>query len=83
MDKHFTYKTHNVCSQEISFDLIDGHIWNIHFEGGCTGNTQGVAMLADGMTAEEVIRRCEGIDCHGGHSCPDELAKAVREAIAE
>lgn len=83
MDKHVTYKTHGVCAQSISFDLIDGRVWNIQFDGGCRGNTTGVAALADGMKAEDVIRRCAGIDCHAGNSCPNELAKALKEALGE
>ena len=83
MEKHVTYRTSGVCSKQIDFDLIDGCVKNVRFLGGCRGNTQGVAALADGMKAEEVIRRCAGIDCHDGNSCPNELAKAVRQAISE
>ena len=50
------------------------------FEGGCPGNTQGVAALVRGMKAEEVIARCQGIQCRNGTSCPDQLARALRTA---
>ena len=34
------------------------------------------------MPVEEVIRRLDGIDCRGrGTSCPNELAKALRENL--
>lgn len=84
MDKHYTYKTNGaVCAGEISFDLVDGRLFNVVFHGGCRGNTQGVAALAEGMTTEDVIKRLKGIDCHGGNSCPDQLVQAVQACLAE
>ncbi|MBQ6117117.1 MAG: TIGR03905 family TSCPD domain-containing protein [Oscillospiraceae bacterium] len=82
-DQHVVYKTEGVCASEISFDIVDGAVFNIKFEGGCRGNTQGVAALAEGLPAEDVIRRCKGIDCHGGQSCPNELVKAIEQAMNE
>jgi hypothetical protein len=32
---------------------------------------------------EELISRLEGTQCRGGTSCPDQLAKAVKEALAQ
>ena len=83
MEKHFVYKTSGVCSREINFDLVDGCVKNVVFVGGCRGNTQGVAALAEGMQAEEIIRRCSGINCRDGNSCPNELAKAVQQCLAQ
>lgn len=75
--KH-TYKTKGVCAQLITFDLEDGIVSNIKFLGGCSGNTQGVAKLAEGMKAEELVAKLSGIRCgFKGTSCPDQLAKAV------
>ena len=50
-----TYKvpTRGVCSRSVSFDLEEGVVRNVRFEGGCSGNTQGVAALVEGMEAEE------------------------------
>ena len=49
---------------------------------GCMGNTQGVARLVEGMDVNEAISRMKGIDCNGrGTSCPDQLAKALEQAI--
>ncbi len=43
------------------------------------GNTQGIAALVEGMKTEDVIARCEGIQCgFRGTSCPDQLAKALK-----
>ncbi len=81
--KH-TYKTKNTCSQAIEFELEDGIVRNIRFKGGCMGNTQGVAALAEGMKAEEVIKRCKNIQCgFRGTSCPDQLAAALEIAMQE
>ena len=51
-----TYKTKGVCAQGIEFEIDDNKkVHNIKFTGGCSGNTQGVAHLAEGMDANEVI----------------------------
>lgn len=78
------YRTRGTCSREITFDLEDGIVKNIRFQGGCNGNTKGIATLAEGMEATEVIRRLKGLDCNGrGTSCPDQLAKAVEQALQD
>ena len=76
------YKTSGVCSSAIEFELDDQKkIHNVKFQGGCSGNTQGVARLVEGMEAEEAIRRLEGIRCGvRPTSCPDQLSKALKEA---
>ena len=80
----YSYRPNGVCSRMISFDIEDGTVKNIKFTGGCSGNTQGVASLAEGMKADEIIERLSGIRCgFKGTSCPDQLAKAVEEAIAQ
>lgn len=81
---NYTHMNRGTCSRAVSFDINDGIVTNIQFVGGCNGNTQGVAALAEGMKAEDIIAKCEGIDCNGrGTSCPDQLAKAVKEAISK
>ena len=78
-----TYRTKGTCARSISLDIIDRCVTNVKFEGGCGGNTQGVARLVEGMPAEEAIRRMEGIRCgFKPTSCPDQLAKAIKEALA-
>ena len=81
--RQFTYQPHGVCSQRISFEL-DNHdvVHNVKFLGGCAGNTQGVATLAEGRPATELIKLLKNIDCHGrGTSCPDQLATALEQAL--
>ena len=80
----YNYTPKGVCSVNIAFDIEDGIVRNIEFTKGCNGNTQGVSRLAEGMAADELIRRLEGINCgNKGTSCPDQLAKAVRAALAQ
>ena len=74
------YKTSGVCSSAIDFDVEDGRVKNVRFTGGCNGNTHGVSRLVEGMLVEEVISRLEGIRCgFRSTSCPDQLAKALKE----
>ncbi|MCI8551264.1 MAG: TIGR03905 family TSCPD domain-containing protein [Lachnospiraceae bacterium] len=75
-----TYKTRGVCSREIRFEIENNKIKAVEFVGGCAGNTQGVARLIEGMDVDEAIQRIDGIDCAGrGTSCPDQLAKALKQ----
>ena len=75
-----TYKTRGVCSREIRFDIDGNTIKTVQFVGGCSGNTQRVARLIEGMDIDEAIQRIDGIDCGGrGTSCPDQLARALKE----
>ena len=77
------YRTHGTCSQAILVELNPDHvIQSVEFIGGCSGNTQGVAILVKGMKAEDAIERIEGIHCgEKSTSCPDQLAKALRLAL--
>lgn len=76
------YTPKGVCSRKITAEVEDGIVKSVVFTGGCNGNTQGVARLAQGMKAEDVIARLENVDCGGrGTSCPDQLAKALKQAL--
>lgn len=78
------YKTKGVCSQEIHVELDGDVVKNVTFVGGCSGNTQGVASLVKGMKAEEAISRLEGIRCGvRPTSCPDQLSKALKQALGK
>lgn len=75
-----TYKTRGVCSRAINIEVENGVILQVSFEGGCSGNTQGVAALAKGMRVEDAIKKLEGIKCgFKNTSCPDQLAMALKE----
>lgn len=75
------YMTKGVCSRAIDIEVEDGVILDVRFEGGCSGNTQGVAALVIGMKVEDAISKIKGIKCgFKTTSCPDQLAKALEEA---
>lgn len=79
----YSYKTQGTCSQEILFDIEGNIIKSVEFIGGCSGNTQGVARLVEGMRVEDAIARMEGIRCGARPtSCPDQLAKAFKKYLA-
>ncbi|NLK75890.1 MAG: TIGR03905 family TSCPD domain-containing protein [Clostridiales bacterium] len=76
------YKTSGVCSKEIKFEINpdDETIKAVHFTGGCSGNTSGLSNLLVGMKVDEVIKRLDGVTCGvRSTSCPDQLAKALKE----
>ncbi len=78
------YRPHGVCAQMIRVEVENDIVQNVQFLGGCSGNTQGVSSLVKGMNVHEAISRMEGITCGNKKtSCPDQLAKALRLAIAE
>lgn len=79
--KEFTYTTKGTCSRAIEVTVDDNSvITSVKFVGGCSGNTQGVAALVKGMTVSEAIARLEGIKCGPRPtSCPDQLARALKE----
>ena len=80
----YNYTTKGVCSRQISFDLEDGIIKNVSFVGGCNGNLKGICSLVEGVNAEEVIKRLNGIKCgNKDSSCPDQLAIAIKNALAQ
>ena len=76
------YKPTGVCSKEINIELDGDVIKSVKFTGGCSGNTQGVAALVAGMKVSDAISRLEGMRCGIREtSCPDQLAKALKQAI--
>lgn len=78
------YTTHGTCSRLINLEIDDnGKVTNVEFVGGCDGNTKGIAQLVKGMDAQEAADRLAGIRCgYKPTSCPDQLAQALREALA-
>ena len=74
-----TFKTRGTCSRAINFAVAGDRIKSVQFVGGCSGNTQGIAKLVQGMDVNDAIARLQGIDCNGrGTSCPDQLATALK-----
>lgn len=79
---HISYRPKGVCSQLMEIDVENGIIEKVDVKGGCSGNLQGISSLLVGMKAEEAIARMEGIRCgFKDTSCPDQLAKALKNCI--
>ena len=78
--KHYTYKTHGTCSTEINFDIENNKVYNVKFTNGCNGNLKGIGKLVEGEDIDTVISKLEGTTCNMKQtSCPDQLAKALKE----
>ena len=74
------FRPHGVCSQLIRVDVEDNIVKNVEFIGGCSGNTQGVATLVEGMKVDDVIKKLSSIKCgFKNTSCPAQLAEALKE----
>ena len=72
------YKTKELVPVKLNLRQKNGILTDIHFVGGCQGNTTGVAALAKGLPIDEVIDKLSGIQCgFRGTSCPDQLSKAL------
>ncbi len=80
----YTYRPKGVCSQQMNITVEDGRVQNLEVLGGCDGNLKGIGRLIAGMPVDEVISRLEGIRCgYKDTSCPDQLAKALKQMKAE
>ena len=79
----YQYKPSGVCARGIAVELDGGVIRSVDFNGGCAGNLAGISRLVEGMRAEEVIAKFKGTRCGSkATSCPDQLARALEEAMA-
>ena len=77
----YEYTPKGVCSRKMIIEIDDGIVTDVQIMGGCNGNLKGISSLVTGMPVDEVISRLEGISCgFKGTSCPDQLAKALKEA---
>ena len=79
------YNTKGTCSVGFNVELQPDHtIKKVEFIGDFSGTTQGVASLVQGMKAEDAIARLKGIRCGSkATSCPDQLSRALEEAMKE
>ena len=76
------FRPRGVCSQLMRVEVENGIIKQVEVKGGCNGNLKGISSLIVGMDAREAISRMEGIRCgFKPTSCPDQLAKALRECL--
>ena len=78
----YKFKTRGVCASYINFDLNDGIVSSVSFQGGCNGNLRAISKLVEGMDAERVISILRGNLCgFKNTSCADQLAIALRGAL--
>ena len=76
MSKSFEFPNVGTCSKLT--------IESIEVVGGCNGNLKGISRLLKGMKAEDAIERMEGTTCGPRPtSCPDQIAKNLKKALAE
>lgn len=81
------YKMTGTCASSVSFDLDEnGVVKSCSFAGGCPGNTVGVARLAVGRKAADLVASLKGVPCprSGGRtSCPDQFARALEAELGK
>lgn len=77
-------KNQGTCSVLTRVDLADDHtIRKVEVMGGCNGNLKGICQLLAGMKAEDAIQRMKGTTCGPRPtSCPDQISRALEEALA-
>ena len=81
---HYSYKTRGTCSYLINFDIDDGKLGGISFEGGCDGNLKAISKLLEGADARATADTLRGNLCgRRGTSCADQLARAIDKAMAD
>ena len=80
----FTYQPKGVCSRLFEIAVEDDKVVSLNVIGGCNGNLQGIGRLIAGMPVDEVISRLDGIRCgFKDTSCPDQIARALKEIKGE
>lgn len=80
----YQYTPKGVCPALIEFELDGDVVHNVQYTGGCSGNTQAVSKLVEGMTVDEIASRIEGIRCgFKDTSCGDQLVKGLKEALGK
>lgn len=76
------FQPEGVCARRMLIQVEEGIVTDLQVQGGCSGNLQGIARLVKGLPVEEVIARLEGIRCGvKPTSCPDQLARALKQAL--
>ena len=81
---HYDYLTQGVCASTLEFDIEDGKLHGVAFDGGCNGNLKAIGKLLEGADAREAADTLRGNTCgFRPTSCADQLAKAIDEALAE
>jgi len=78
----YDYIPRGVCARRISFEIENGIVSNVEFQGGCNGNLKAIAKLVEGKKADEISELLSGNTCGMKNtSCADQLAKALKAAV--
>ena len=78
------FKPQGVCAKVIQVIIEDNKINKVTFVGGCQGNAKGISALVEGMDINEVITKLDEIACgNKATSCPDQLAKCLKEYLGK
>lgn len=77
----YRYKPNGVCSIEMIFDIDENDmVKDLKVIGGCNGNLKGISSLITGMKIDDIILKLSDIKCgYKDTSCPDQIAKALKE----
>lgn len=79
----YEYHPTGICAKTITVDVENGILKGVNFQGGCDGNHKGLIALSVGNNLEELSKKLKGITCGlRSTSCPDQLVKAMEEAIS-
>ncbi|MDE7395369.1 MAG: TIGR03905 family TSCPD domain-containing protein [Clostridiales bacterium] len=75
-----SFRPSKTCCRQIIFDVDENDVLtDVKFINGCSGNLQGIAKLAVGQNIDVLIEKLSGIICRDRTSCPDQLARALKE----
>ena len=78
------YQTKGTCSEQIHIEIENDIIRYVKFVKGCPGLTQALERMLIGVGVQDAIRKLDGIQClEKGTSCPDQLAKALKQYVSE
>jgi len=79
-----TFAPMGICPNKIHFEIKNGLVHNVKFDGGCPGNLQAISRLVEGMPAAKVAELLKGVTCGSkSTSCSDQLAQALEKASHE
>lgn len=78
----YSYRTKGTCSTQIDLEINDDIITNVKFYGGCNGNLKAIPILVDGMTVDDIEKKCSGIICgFKKTSCADPAGSCSKGSI--
>ena len=80
-----------VCCQWIKITIDEtednkemNKVKRILFLGGCPGNSLALSKILEGLTVKEIIDKVSGVRCGAKEtSCPDQLAKILKDYVQE